>query len=431
MYNNLYMKSSSLSDFPEVDNKASAAKYAAQKLATVGSAQKNAALEAMAQALNRERARILEANKKDLDAAQDKGVADHMRDRLALTEARMDAMCEGLRQVMALPDPIGEVLSGWKRPNGLQITKVRVPLGVIGIIYESRPNVTVDAAALCLKSGNAVVLRGGSEAIHSNIALTNIIAGAAVAAGLPEGVISLIEDTDRAAVRHLMTLNSYIDCLIPRGGASLIETVVKNATVPVIETGTGNCHVYIDEFADYEKAMNIILNAKCSRPSVCNAAETLLVHHVVGETHFFAEMLEHLHKAGVELRGCPNTVKRARGVPVTPATEEDYYTEYNDLILAVKIVISLDEAIAHITEYGTRHSEAIVTEDYTNAQTFCDNIDAAAVYVNASTRFTDGYEFGFGAEIGISNQKLHARGPMGLTELTTMKYIVRGNGQVR
>jgi glutamate-5-semialdehyde dehydrogenase len=423
-------------DFPEVDQKASAAKRAAQQLATIGSAQKNAALEAMAQALDRERVQILAANQKDLDAAKDKGVADHMIDRLALSDKRIDAMCEGLRQVVALPDPIGEVLSGWKRPNGLQITKVRVPLGVIGIIYESRPNVTVDAVSLCLKSGNAVVLRGGSEAIYSNICLANIIAEAATAAGLPQGTISLIENTDRAAVRHLMTLNKYIDCLIPRGGASLIETVVKNATVPVIETGTGNCHVYIDEFADHKKAIEIILNAKCSRPSVCNAAETLLVHaeialHEIVGTQFFARLLRELHTAGVELRGCPRTVQMAGDTPVTPATEEDYHTEYNDLILAVRVVDSVEDAIAHITEYGTRHSEAIVTEDYTNAQKFCDNVDAAAIYVNASTRFTDGYEFGFGAEIGISNQKLHARGPMGLTELTTIKYIVRGNGQIR
>jgi glutamate-5-semialdehyde dehydrogenase len=425
-----------MANFDEVDAKASTAKRAAQQLGTLGSAQKNAALEAMARALDRERAQILAANQQDLEAATAKGVPDHMRDRLALNNARIDAMCDGLRQVMALPDPIGEVIAGWKRPNGLQMTKVRVPLGVIGIIYESRPNVTVDAAALCLKSGNAVILRGGSEAIYSNIALTNIIAEAAVAAGLPKGAISLIEDTNRAAVRHLMTLNKYIDCLIPRGGASLIETVVKNATVPVIETGTGNCHVYIDEFADHKKAIEIILNAKCSRPSVCNAAETLLVHaeialHEIVGTQFFARLLKELHTAGVALRGCPRTMQMAGETPVAPATEADYYTEYNALILAVKVVDSLEDAIGHITEYGTRHSEAIVTEDYTNAQKFCDNIDAAAVYVNASTRFTDGYEFGFGAEIGISNQKLHARGPMGLTELTTIKYIVRGNGQIR
>ena len=429
-YNANYMK------FLEVEEKAKSAKLAAQRLATVGMAQKNAALEAMARALEANHAPILAANAKDLEVARDKGVPDHMRDRLALSDKRIDAMCEGLRQVIALPDPIGEVLSGWRRPNGLQINKIRVPLGVIGIIYESRPNVTVDAASLCLKSGNSVILRGGSEAIHSNIELTNIIATAAVSVGLPKGTISLIENTDRAAVRHLMTLNQYLDCLIPRGGASLIETVVKNATVPVIETGTGNCHVYIDEFADHKKAIEIIVNAKCSRPSVCNAAETLLVHaeialHEIVGTKFFARMLKELSEAGVELRGCPRTVQMAGDTPIIATTDEDYFTEYNDLVLSVKVVDSLEEAISHINHYGTRHSEAIITEDYSSAQKFCDEVDAAAVYVNASTRFTDGYEFGFGAEIGISNQKLHARGPMGLTELTTIKYIIRGNGQIR
>lgn len=381
----------------------------------------------MADALDAARADLLDANARDLSQARDKGVPPHMVDRLALNGTRIDAMRDGLAQIAALPDPIGNVLGGWRRPNGLQISKVRVPLGVIGIIYESRPNVTVDAASLCLKAGNAVVLRGGSEAIHSNTALVNVIARAAESAGIPPGAISLIETTDRAAARHLMTLNQYVDCLIPRGGASLIETVVKNATVPVIETGTGNCHVYVDASADLKMADRIILNAKCSRPSVCNAAETLLVH--ASRKTLTESLLARLIRAGVAIRGCERSQKMHPDV--TPATEDDYFAEFNDLILAVKIVNSLDEAIDHINHYGTRHSEAIVTQDYAAAQRFCDEVDAAAVYVNASTRFTDGYEFGFGAEIGISNQKLHARGPMGLEELTTTKYVVRGDGQVR
>ncbi|GAB4460508.1 MAG: glutamate-5-semialdehyde dehydrogenase [Armatimonadaceae bacterium] len=414
----------------EVEGKASAAKTAARKLATVGTATKDAALAAMADALVARTGEVLEANEKDLRLAADKGVPPHMRDRLALNEKRIAAMQEALHQLIALPDPVGTVIGGWRRPNGLQINRVRVPLGVIGIIYESRPNVTVDAASLCLKAGNAVVLRGGSEAIHSNIALTRIIADAAEGAGIPTGAISLIENTDRAAARHLMTLNRYVDCLIPRGGASLIETVVNNATVPVIETGTGNCHVYVDTYADLEMARKVTINAKCQRPSVCNSAETLLVHSAIAET-FLPKVLADLHAAGVEIRGCPRTQKLAEGTLISPATEDDFFTEFNDLILAVKIVDSLDDAIDHINHYGTRHSEAILTENYAHAQRFVDEVDAAAVYVNASTRFTDGYEFGFGAEIGISNQKLHARGPMGLEELTTTKYIVRGNGQVR
>ena len=414
----------------EVETKAKAAKDAARRLATVGMATKNAALLAMADALCERRAELLDANARDTSAARDRGLTPHLVERLTLNAKRIDAMREGLTQVAALPDPIGEIVGGWRRPNGLQISKMRVPLGVIGIIYESRPNVTVDAAALCLKSGNAVILRGGSEAIHSNVALTNIIARTAEAQGIPAGAITLIETTDRAAARHLMTLNQYVDCLIPRGGASLIETVVKNATVPVIETGTGNCHVYVDATADADMATGIVLNAKCSRPSVCNSAETLLVHADAAES-FLSAALSTLHQAGVEVRGCPETRGKAGEVPVVAATDEDYFTEFNAMTLAVKVVRSLDEAIDHINHYGTRHSEAIVTKDYAAAQRFCDEVDAAAVYVNASTRFTDGFEFGFGAEIGISNQKLHARGPMGLEELTTIKYVVRGDGQVR
>jgi glutamate-5-semialdehyde dehydrogenase len=422
-----------------VEAKAMTAREAARRLATIGTTVKNASLHAMADALGAARPEILDANGRDLAVAKDKGVAPHMMDRLRLTEKRIADMQEGLHQVAGLPDPIGAILGGWRRPNGLDIEKVRVPLGVLGIIYESRPNVTVDAASLCLKAGNAVILRGGSEAIYSNIALTNVIAKAAEEAGIPAGAISLIENTDRAAARHLMTLNKYVDCLIPRGGASLIETVIKNATVPVIETGTGNCHIYIHESADFQMARDIIINAKCSRPSVCNAAETLLLHEYMIQEwggEFMDELFADLIEQGVELRVDDRIYEIASQYPafkdhVKRATEDDFYAEFNDLILAVKVVESLDDAIAHINHYGTRHSEAIVTENYAAAQRFVDEVDAAAVYVNASTRFTDGYEFGFGAEIGISNQKLHARGPMGLEELTTTKYIIRGSGQVR
>jgi glutamate-5-semialdehyde dehydrogenase len=412
----------------EVEDKARAASLAARALATSGSAVRDAALVAMADALGDARPTLLDANARDLSLARDKGVAPHMVDRLALNDQRIAGMQEGLRQIAGLPDPIGVVVGGWRRPNGLQITQVRVPLGVVGIIYESRPNVTVDAAALCLKSGNATVLRGGSEAIHSNTALTAVLRDALASVALPADAVNLIETTDRAAARHLMTLNRYLDCLIPRGGASLIQTVVQNATVPVIETGTGNCHVYVHADADPEMATEIVLNAKCQRPSTCNAAETLLLHVDLPQATIVG-LLRTLHDAGVQIRGCERTP--LIGKADRTATEEDYFAEFNDLILAVKIVDSLDDAIAHINHYGTRHSEAILTRDYASAQKFCDQVDAAAVYVNASTRFTDGYEFGFGAEIGISNQKLHARGPMGLEALTTTKYVVRGNGQVR
>ena len=423
----------------EVEQKAQNAKRASRTLATIGTAAKNTALLAVADALGAEQASLLAANARDLEAAQEKGVPDHMVDRLALSAKRIAQMQDGLRQVAALSDPVGNLVGGWRRPNGLQISKMRVPLGVIGMIYESRPNVTVDAAALCLKAGNAVVLRGGSEAIHSNTALARLFARTIEEAGLPEGSIGFIENTDRASVRHLMTLNALIDCLIPRGGASLIETVVKNATVPVIETGTGNCHIYVDGSADFQMAQDIVVNAKCSRPSVCNALETLLlddrmIDEWAGE--FVAELFAELIVQNVELRvderlfGLMSDFPAFKG-KLLRATEADYLTEFSDLVLAVKVVDGLDAAIAHINKYGTRHSEAIITQDYNMAQRFCDEVDAAAVYVNASTRFTDGYEFGFGAEIGISNQKLHARGPMGLEELTTIKYVVRGDGQVR
>jgi len=412
----------------EVEDKARAAKAAAQVLATAGTTAKNAALHAMAEALGTQQDAILAANALDIAGATERGLSPHSIERLTLSPKRIAEMQTGLRQVAALPDPIGAVLSGWRRPNGLQITKTRVPLGVIGIIFESRPNVTVDAAALCLKSGNAALLRGGSEAIHSNIALAQALGGALESVGLPRACVQLIESTDRAAAKRLMTLNGFVDCLIPRGGASLIKTVVETATVPVIETGTGNCHVYVDKAADFEMAAAIVLNAKVQRPSVCNSAESLLVHREIAEI-FLPLIGAKLVAAGVEIRGDAAACALLPGT--AEATEEDWLTEYNALILAVKIVDSLEDAIAHIAAYGTRHSEAIITENYAAAQAFTDGVDCAAVYVNASTRFTDGFEFGFGAEIGISNQKLHARGPMGLEELTTYKYVVRGDGQIR
>ncbi len=412
----------------EVEDKGRAAKAAARTLATAGTNAKNAALAAMADALGVSQDAILEANGRDIAGAKERGLTLHLIERLTLTPKRITEMQTGLRQVAALPDPIGVVLSGWRRPNGLQITKTRVPLGVIGIIYESRPNVTVDAAALCLKSGNAALLRGGSEAIHSNVALARVLQGALQSVGLSTACVQLIESTDRAAARRLMTLNESVDCLIPRGGASLIKTVVETATVPVIETGTGNCHVYVDKDADFAMAAEIVLNAKVQRPSVCNSAETLLVHGDVAPA-FLSLMGPRLAEAGVEVRGDERT--RALLPEAVAATEQDWYDEFNALILAVRVVDSLDDAVSHINTYGTRHSEAIITENYAAAQAFTDGVDCAAVYVNASTRFTDGFEFGFGAEIGISNQKLHARGPMGLEELTTYKYIVRGQGQIR
>ena len=412
----------------EVEDKGRAAKLAARTLATAGTDAKNAALTAMAEALRGQQDAIVDANSRDLAAAHDKGMTAHLVERLTLNAKRIAEMAQGLQQVAALPDPVGAVLSGWRRPNGLQITKTRVPLGVIGIIYESRPNVTVDAAALCLKSGNAALLRGGSEAIHSNIALAHVLQDALESAGLPRTAIQLIENTDRAAARRLMTLNGFVDCLIPRGGASLIKTVVENATVPVIETGTGNCHVYVDKDADFCMAADIVINAKVQRPSVCNSAETLLVHESIANT-FLPLIGQKLADAEVEIRADDSA--RAYLPNAVSAAEDDWYTEYNALILAVKVVGSLEDAIAHINTYGTQHSEAIVTENYAAAEAFTNGVDCAAVYVNASTRFTDGFEFGFGAEIGISNQKLHARGPMGLEELTTYKYVVRGSGQIR
>lgn len=413
----------------EVLSKAARARDASRVMSSLSTSVKNGALLAMAAELVARSAEIIDANAIDMAEGEKRGLTRALLDRLMLNEARINEMAEGLRAIAALPDPIGEVISMWKRPNGLQIGKMRVPIGVIGIIYEARPNVTVDAAGLCLKTGNAVVLRGGSEAINSNKAITKVISEAAITAGMPKGAIELIETTDREAVNILLKLNEYLDLLIPRGGAGLIQTVVKNATVPVIETGVGNCHVYVDSEADLDMAQKIVVNAKTHRPGVCNAMETLLVNREVAG-QFLPDLVGILRdNYGVEVRGCPET--KALIDWVKPATEDDYYAEFLDLILAVRVVGGLDEAMDHIYKYGTKHSEAIVTANYHKARRFLQEVDAAAVYVNASTRFTDGFQYGFGAEIGISTQKLHARGPMGLAELTTIKYIVYGEGQIR
>ncbi len=414
-----------------VEEKARQAKAVAPIVASLSTDVKNRALLNIAEALIDRREYILSRNSEDVEQARRKRLSEALIDRLLLNEARIEAMSESLRQVAALPDPVGEIIEGWKRPNGLIIQKVRVPLGVIGIIYEARPNVTVDSAALCLKAGNCVVLKGGSEALQSNIALTNVIKQALSEAGVPQEAVQLLDTPERAAAQHLMRLNQYIDVLIPRGGAGLIRYVMENATVPVIETGVGNCHVYVDASANLDMAEEIVFNAKCQRPSVCNAAETLLVHKDIAD-EFLPRMAKRLLEAGVEIRGCQETLRILPQHPkVIPASDEDWDTEYLDLILAVKVVSSLDEAIEHINRHGTKHTEAIVTSDLKSAQRFCAEVDAAAVFVNASTRFTDGFEFGLGAEIGISTQKLHARGPMGLRELTTYKYVIYGDGQVR
>lgn len=411
-----------------VRDKALLAKTAAPLVAALDTAAKNRILQAMADALIEEKDFILSENAKDLERAKAKGTPAALLDRLALNEDRIGGMAEGLITLIALADPVGEVISMWVRPNGLRIGQQRVPIGLIGIIYEARPNVTADAIGLCIKSGNAVVLRGGSEAIDSNIAVVKVMKSAAERAGMPKDAIRLIDDTSREAATALMKLNGIVDLLIPRGGAGLIRSVVANATVPVIETGVGNCHVYVDALADLEMAKNIVINAKTSRPGVCNAIESLLVAEDVAAA-FLPDCLETLREMGVEVRGCHRTKEL---VPwAIDATEEDYATEYLDFIISVKVVKGLDEAISHINKYGTKHSEAIVTNGYGQAQAFLQRVDAAAVYVNASTRFTDGGEFGFGAELGISTQKLHARGPMGLKELTTIKYIIYGSGQIR
>ena len=404
------------------------AKEASYDLGIASTTEKNNALELMAKNLLKYKDEIIEANKIDLQVAKDKGTSKPMLDRLALDETRIEDMAKGLREIISLDDPIGEVIEMWKRPNGLQIGKKRVAMGVVGIIYEARPNVTSDAAALCLKTGNAAILKGGSDAINSNRAIVKALALAVKESGLPENSIQLIEDTSREATNEMMKLNEYIDVLIPRGGAGLIQAVVKNATVPVIETGVGNCHIYVDEVCDLDMAKDIILNAKTSRPGVCNAAEKMLINEKVAK-EFLPIIIEALKEKNVEIRGdeevsCVDSY-------VKKATEADWSTEYLDFIIGAKVVSDVDEAINHINKYGTGHSEAIVTDSYKNSQKFLNRVNAAAVYVNASTRFTDGSEFGFGAEIGISTQKLHARGPMGLKELTTIKYIIYGNGQIR
>ena len=411
-----------------VKAKAQAAKQAAAKLAVTSTAVKNAALLAMAAALEAQQSEILAANERDMTAAAAKGMKSSMLDRLKLTAERIRGMADGLRQVAGLADPVGNVIDGKTLPNGLHITKIRVPLGVIGIIYEARPNVTADAAGLCLKSGNAVILKGGSEAMESNKTVAAILAQAAEGAGIPAGSIQFIDTSDRQAVQDLIHMNGLVDVVIPRGGAGLIQAVVRNASVPVIETGAGVCHTYVDKDADVEMAMKIAFNAKVQRPSVCNAMETLLVHKDIADK-FLPMMLMMYNSSAVEIRG-DEAVQEYSG-QVHPVTEEDWSTEYGDLRLSVKIVDSIEEAMAHIAKYGTGHSECIVTNNYQAAQLFQYTVDAAAVYVNASTRFTDGNEFGFGAEIGISTQKLHARGPMALPELTSTKYLINGNGQVR
>jgi glutamate-5-semialdehyde dehydrogenase len=412
----------------ELQLKGKQAKEASYFLGNVTSEQKQQALYKMAAALLSQQEAILKANKLDVEKAVQKGTSKAMLDRLSLNEERIHGMADGLRQVAALADPVGEVLSMAKRPNGLQIGQQRVPIGVIGIIYEARPNVTCDAAGLCLKAGNAVILRGGSEAFYSNQAIVSVLSQAAASAGLPEHSVQLIEDTSRETALELMKLNEYIDVLIPRGGAGLIEAVVKNATVPVIETGTGNCHIYVDEEYDGDMAANIVINAKTSRPAVCNSAEKLIIHERAAH-EFLPIIVQALREKDVEVRGDERALTI---VPdLVPAGDEDWKKEYLDFIMAVKIVDDIDEAISHINVHSSHHSEAIVTTNYAHAQRFLQRVNSAAVYVNASTRFTDGEEFGFGAEIGISTQKLHARGPMGLKELTTLKYIIYGDGQIR
>ena len=411
-----------------VREKVLAAHQATVQMGILRTAQKNKALLAMADSLLEHSQGILAANQLDMDRAKASGMRESMQDRLRLTIPRIEGMAEGLRQVAALKDPIGEVIGGSRLSNGLHLTKVRVPIGVIGIIYEARPNVTADAIGLCLKSGNAVVLKGGSEALDSNRTIARILSEAAQKEGVPAGAIQLIDITDRQAVTELIRLNGLVDVVIPRGSARLIQAVVKNATVPVIETGAGVCHTFVDATADCDMARRIAFNAKVQRPSVCNAMETLLVHEKVAQ-EFLPAMLQEYFDAGVQIFGCEKT--KAFDKRVQPASEEDWATEYGDLRLSVKIVSGLDDALAHIAHYGTRHSECIVTRDMENAKRFQAEVDAAVVYVNASTRFTDGFEFGFGAEIGISTQKLHARGPMALPELTSYKYLVNGDGQVR
>lgn len=404
------------------------AKEASYELGVASPGQKNEALTFMAEELIKAKEEIIKANEIDRQNAIKKGITDALLDRLSLDDSRIEAMAQGLLDIVKLQDPVGEVTNMWQMPNGLQIGQKRVPIGVLGIIYESRPNVTSDAAGLCLKSGNAVILRGASDAINSNKAVAKALVAGIKRSGLPQDCVQLLEDTSRETAREMMRLNNYIDVLIPRGGAGLIKSVVQNATVPVIETGTGNCHIFVDETADLEMAKAIVLNAKVQRPGVCNAAEKLLVHESIAN-EFLPTIVKALRENGVEVRGCDKAQAIVDDIKVIE--EPEWHQEYLDLIIAVKIVKDVDEAIKHINKYNTGHSESIVTESYKNSQKFLQRVDAAAVYVNASTRFTDGGEFGFGGEIGISTQKLHARGPMGLKELTTSKYIIFGDGQIR
>ena len=404
------------------------AKKASTSLNLLGQEEKNKALRASAEALLEAQVQIIAANDIDVEQAIANGVKSSLVDRLRLTPERIQGMVDGILQICALPDPIGEVLSMTVRPNGLQIGQKVVPLGVVGIIYESRPNVTADAFALCFKTGNAVILRGGSDAIHSNQAIVKALRNGLKTAGVNEDAVALVEDTSREVARDFMRLNRYIDVLIPRGGAGLIKTVVENSTIPVIETGTGNCHIYVDGYADFNMALDIIDNAKTQRLGVCNTCESLVLHEKIYK-EFIPLLYDRLHEKEIEIRADDRACALHKGL--SPASEEDYATEYLDKIISLKIVNSIEEAIAHINYYSTKHSEAIITKDYEHAMKFLNEIDSAAVYVNASTRFSDGNEFGFGAEIGISTQKLHARGPMGLKALTTIKYIIFGNGQIR
>ena len=406
-----------------------AAKQASQAASLLSTKEKNDALTAISRVLVEQADRVLEANAMDLAQAKENGMSTVMQDRLLLTKERIEGIAASVLDVVKLEDPVGQVVEGYRTVSGLNIQRIRVPMGVIGIIFESRPNVTVDAAALCLKAGSAVLLRGGKEAYRSNLAFVRLMQQALEECGLPKELIQLVEDTSRETATKMMKLNGLLDVLIPRGGAGLIRSCVENATVPVIETGTGNCHIYVDATADLEMAVNIVFNAKTSRPSVCNAAESLLVHRDVAQT-FLPMCQKKLAEKNVEIRGCEETCKILGDLAV-PATEEDYGKEFLDYIISCKVVGSVEEAIRHINHYSTGHSECIVTKDLNSADQFTAAVDSAAVYVNASTRFTDGGEFGLGAEIGISTQKLHARGPMGLKELTTVKYVIRGNGQVR
>jgi glutamate-5-semialdehyde dehydrogenase len=412
----------------QIEALASRARKASPVLATVSTGRKNRALQEAARRIREGRRELQRENKKDLQAGREKGLSEAMLDRLALPDKTVDQICRSLEEVIALPDPVGEILRMWKRPNGLQIGKMRIPLGVVGIIYESRPNVTVEASALCLKSGNAVILRGGSEAIHSNRALAAILAEACAATGLPDGSVQLIPVTDRSAVLEMLKQEAYIDLIIPRGGEGLIRFVVENSRIPVIKHYKGVCHIYVDGGADLEMARRICVNAKTQRPGVCNAVETVLVH--ASETdRILPDLGAALMDAGVEIRGCPETVRKLPGA--VPAEEEDWGREYLDRILSLRVVGSLEEAVDHIHQYGSLHTESIITENYGRAQRFLREVQSSTVMVNASTRFSDGFEFGFGAEIGISTTKLHAYGPMGLEDLTTTKYIVYGQGQIR